>query len=177
MDRTYRNNEKNRMLWSRAMTNLYDGLCHDIPFHAAWGLPWRYILSLDPNVHCIKYLRTLEAFRKIGVESKHVHGFWPHFYWRECSHKGQPSLFRFLFLPIISYTESQKKNCHDVVSKSEDYIMTFCGKICVVVASAMFLGKNSASVFLMGPNPWTISIGSDLTRFGDCASLEKIWYT
>ena len=49
------------------------GLCHDnIAFHTACGFPWRDSFILNPNVHFIKYLRTLEAFRKIGVDSKHT---------------------------------------------------------------------------------------------------------
>lgn len=88
-------------------SNDQSGLCHDnIAFHAACGFPWRDSFVLDPNVHCIKYLRTLEASRNIGVDSKlDVHGFWPHSYRRKCSHKGQPSLFNFLFLSLIIFTD------------------------------------------------------------------------
>jgi hypothetical protein len=48
--------------------SMYDELSHNIAFLAACGFPWRDSFVLDPNVHCIKYLRM--GSWKIGVDGK-----------------------------------------------------------------------------------------------------------
>jgi len=73
--------------------------------------PHRDSFVLDPIVHCIKYLRTLEAVRKIGVDSKRTFrsrpGVLASFPSKKMLTQGPASLFNFCFnfLPLISYTE------------------------------------------------------------------------
>ena len=52
----------------------------------------------------------MEVLRKFGCQrQEHLQimctGFWPHFHWRKCSHKAQPSPLKFFFLHLISYAE------------------------------------------------------------------------